>query len=585
MINRLLLTTNAYFYKVKKPISKAAISNMLTTSSASKDGNALYKEIREPLNVNGENFLVSLIVFRRLASPTFLTPGRETETHHCYLFLVEYDHFLIVSKQGTDPFIYIIEKRIDNLNYKEVTGLKVTPTTQFVKIGVSNMDTTPNAMRRVVYEAQDVKNNLSALSTSNKIITSLKLKNKGKNTSVAPNTSRLNDLGKRENVNFFCYWVAVQCKAIGTFTPKTTYLNNFAEPLDFKTHITGLKVKSLLFNFASILEGLEDGTIAGIYFLDKNSRSRDIDLKLLSETHDFCLDVEYVKASKTFPIINKIDNSLSLRQLTEGFAIHSGKLDRVNIQFTNGENISLLHLINRDNLYIVSFNNADIRFSNKTLFRDTRLLANLPYFLDSFETHPSFVSITSEKGKPAPKSKKFDSTSLFGAIENNLSSDCSFLFCDDLGNEWADYIGFLENGFIRFYHAKFSKLGFSASAFQEVIAQALKNLGNFNFNQKLDAKKRKITEKYPGSNIARFRKGTTTNAFIKELTATYNFPQTEKEVVIVVNFMSKKELEKQLKLLAKGNAKNEAVQVLWLISAFFSECLQRGIKPRVITRP
>jgi hypothetical protein len=407
---------------------------------------------------------------------------------------------------------------------------------------------------------------------------------KGQNTSVAPNTSRINDLGRRQTVNYFCYWAAVQCKQIGNFKPKDTYLNNFAEPLDFRSHIKDLTVVSILFNLSPILEGLEDQSIVGVYFLDRNSRSRDIDLKPLTETHDFCMDVLYTKGSKSYSIQNNFDKTLYLRQLTGGFVIRSEKLDRVNIVYSTGESISLLDLINRDLLYIISFNNADVRFSGRTLFKDSRLLKDIPLFLKSFETQNFLSSIKSEKGNFTTTSKGFTPASLFNSIESKLSADCSFLFCDDLGNEWADYIGFKENQFIRFYHAKYSNKQFSASAFQDVVSQALKNLGNFNFNQNLDAKKAKVNKMYSSTKIKRLRKGSTRTC-IKELEATFNNPKTVKEVVLVVNFLSKSELDSQLKLLPKGKAKKETVQILWLLSSLFSECLQRGIIPRVITKP
>lgn len=558
---------------------------MLTAASAQKDGNALFTEVRQSLNVSGESFSVSLVVFKREAPPPFLVPGKEMELHHCYLFLLEYGKFLIVSKRGTAEFMELIENKIDTLNYQEITGLKITASTQFVKVGVTNMDTTATAMRRATYEAQDLKNNLPPISTSNKIITSLKIKNKGKDTSLSPGTSRINDLGKRENVNFFCYWAAVYCKQIEAFAPSENYLSNFAERLDFRSHIKDLKVMSILFNFAPLLEGLNDESIAAIYFTDSHSRDRNIDLKTLSESHDFCLNVQYKKGARNYRIENAIDKSLSLTQLADGFAIHSDKLDRITVLFTTGETISLLSLINRYGLYIISFNNADIRFSNKTLFRDNRLLKNLPYFLNSFETQTSFSSIKSEKGKQTVRSTMFGAHSLFSEIESRLSNDCDFLFCDDLGNEWADYIGFKEDKFIRFYHAKYSTKNFSASAFQEVVAQAQKNIGNFNFNQSLDTKTKKVGEKYAATNIPRLRKGTSSRALIKKLQSTFNSPQTTKELAIVVNFMSKGELDMQLKLLAKGKAKNEAIQILWLLSTLFSECITRGIVPKVITRP
>jgi hypothetical protein len=56
-------------------------------------------------------------------------------------------------------------------------------------------------------------------------------------------------------------------------------------------------------------------------------------------------------------------------------------------------------------------------------------------------------------------------------------------------------------------------------------------------------------------------------------------------VVLVINFLSKKDLENELVLLSSGKAKNQTVQVLWLLSSLLGTCLDKGIRLRILTKP
>lgn len=558
---------------------------MIATGAVNKQGNFVHREIRTVYKVGKLKFTLSLAIFKLEMLPPFLTAGAEQELRYGYLLIAEFENFLILSKTGASECVSIIEDKIESLSYQEISEFKITPTTKFEKLSVSNLDTSPGAMRRSAYEAEDVKEILSTIGTGNKMVTGLKIKNKGRHSTVAPNTSRINDLGRRQNLDIFCTWAADQCRGLTSFKHKPGYLDNFAEPLDFKTNIGKLKVVSALFNFSSILEGLADGSIVGVDFLDSKSRSRVINLNLLSETHDLCLDVTYDKTTKNHRVINSMDKSLRLKVLKSGFRVDSNKLDRIRIHYATGDVQSLLWLLNKENLFILSFDNADIRYSQKTLFRDSRLVKNLPHFLKSFETDIVFNTASSEKGNVTATSKNFDVGSLFETIESKFASDCDYLFCDDLGDEWADYIGFREDTFIRFYHAKYSAKKFSASAFHDLVSQALKNIGNFNFNQSLTAKSKKVGELYSISKIERLRKRKSKTGCVKVLQNTYNNPKTLKELVLVINFLSKKDLENQLLLLSTGKAKNQTVQILWLLSSLIGTCLDKGIRVRILTKP
>ena len=67
-------------------------------------------------------------------------------------------------------------------------------------------------------------------------------------------------------------------------------------------------------------------------------------------------------------------------------------------------------------------------------------------------------------------------------------------------------------------------------------------------------------------------------------------PNFEKEFVLVVNFLSKKRLEKRFKEIKNALNQSEetktkdeaAFQQLWLLSSFVSTCLEAGVTPKVI---
>lgn len=62
------------------------------------------------------------------------------------------------------------------------------------------------------------------------------------------------------------------------------------------------------------------------------------------------------------------------------------------------------------------------------------------FFLGVLEPYASLNLIISEKGNYTPTSTNLDQNLLFYFIENTLASDGDYLFYDDLGNEFANFI-------------------------------------------------------------------------------------------------------------------------------------------------
>lgn len=206
-------------------------------------------------------------------------------------------------------------------------------------------------------------------------------------------------------------------------------------------------------------------------------------------------------------------------------------------------------------------------------------------------------NIKSEKGGKKLKALKttWNKNTLFGLIERGGEGysdktaikkhlDFDYLVCDDLNDESADFIGIKEKEkLIVLIHAKGGDSKVSASAFQEVCGQAVKNLDMLSpFNDKPLSKK--ITKwdgswrhKKIGTVPKRILKGSkNATDFISLYQKMISNPETKKQVIIVTGkTLSKKELEKEL---AKNisNLKPEVLQLVYLLRSTWASVSSIG---------
>lgn len=153
-----------------------------------------------------------------------------------------------------------------------------------------------------------------------------------------------------------------------------------------------------------------------------------------------------------------------------------------------------------------------------------------------------------------------------------------------MGYESADYIGVKKEKKIQLFHCKFSKKVFSATSFQEIVGQALKNLSFFYQTSEIDKKAILWNSKYGKTKILRVRKGKSTE-FIGNLKGTILSANCDREIYLVINFISFKTLKTELeKLKNNKNPKRQTNQILWLISSLKNNCDERGIKIFIICK-
>jgi hypothetical protein len=168
-----------------------------------------------------------------------------------------------------------------------------------------------------------------------------------------------------------------------------------------------------------------------------------------------------------------------------------------------------------------------------------------------FEGNSLLNEAKDEKGTIKTGQKNFAPKSAFGATEKIFKNKYKSFFCDDLGTEYADHIGLVENDFptVAFFIEKGGDSDFSATDFQEVVAQAQKNIGNFilNPNQKSRLENKYSSENYKNNgidtDISRLRKGDNVQNAIAKWLEISKSPILKKQLFIVVNFITPSKID------------------------------------------
>jgi hypothetical protein len=293
-----------------------------------------------------------------------------------------------------------------------------------------------------------------------------------------------------------------------------------------------------------------------------------------------------------YKIITKLSKDIELTLNKKSITINSKKGSKLFLNLENGSTLSLINYFNSYNDFIINFEDLSLVYSNRKLFKDSKLISYIDNFINVFNGKIELKSVTSEKGRFTDNSTSFNVNSIFGFVENKITYDSNFCFLDDLGNEWADFIK-INSKSLTFIHAKFDKSQFSASSFHEVVGQALKNIGNMTpTNEQLEIKADHWINTFnihgEKTKITRLRNGSTLEDGIKAYKKLLLSPNLMREIIIVVNFISISQLRNRLNLLKKGEQfkeKNQVIQILWLLSSLINSCQENGIRVNIICKP
>lgn len=597
-LKNLVLNENAYFYKKNCKISARDISSFFKDSRVEKNAKIRYEPyIKESFfNEHSEKIAeFSLDIFEYQTKPSFLKKVDKNleETKFGLFLIIETDDYLGLIRRnvsGTKNF----KKDINEIDYEILSKFLINEKSKFEKIVSNGMNTSDSALQRKVSEGTDLKGIYSRFGASKEILNSIRIDDDHEKHSIALNTSRVNSFNLKNDFHIVIEWVLFTIKLIEQANielPHSGFLDAFAKPIKFDSIINKIKPTYLLIRFSSLLDEIESGNIKEAYTIDKDGVINNIELKTIIKENEGLFKLTQIDDVKYE------SDDLSIKINKNSISLFKKQFNDIHIEFQNGYSTTLNKNINIENSFIINFDKIEYVYTNRKIFKDSKLFENLEHFFETFIVNKSLISAKSEKGEGyTSTSSEFEKDSIFYFIEKELAKDSKVLICEDLGTEFADYIS-VDDEEINYYHAKYNNVSLSASKLEEVFGQAQKNLGFLELNDDIiDLRKNKWLEKYKTkmikTNIDRIRNSPSGSDKIESIKKYVNFvsesPHLKRKVFVVINFIEKSELIKKVNDLKQGKKfKNDSVviQILWFVNSLLSSALERNVEFRIVCRP
>ena len=582
---------SAQFYQLKdgSPSNKS-VSDLFVWAARNREGNAVDRRIREEVLTPHGIAHVSYICFKINAEPPFLSGSTLKELRYAFLLLIEIADTLAVFKRYADVSESFLRAVAEPFGYEDLGGVFVEGNAAFERLSLRGMALNRSAVRRRSLEAADLGRAMSTFGINRSLPSSFRTRSATAVNTVTPGSARVSRREGRVELVHLITWVAETGTALrnGAQHYEGSFLANFCRPVPLKQLPDTVVPSALLIDTTRLeeylLEEQDEPIIERRRVRARESRSvaPARALRLIDRLADVLIidnNIIYYETNnaKRIPIG-------SLEALAREYRVRSGLLDRVKLTGPEGV-VSLDRWLNKHQAFTVAFSEPRYAYADGQLFEDRRLLDSIPQLLEIIQVAPELNTVSGEKNTTPIG---FGDDSVFHVVEAQLASSAGALLCDDLGDEWADYIEFVygENlPKLVFYHCKHGELTTSASKFQDVIGQAIKNLSRLNASYaEFEAKWINSWSKLYNDTFPRLRKGDPAGV-LDGMRGVVSSVRTQREVVLVLSFVSKAVLTTELEELRRGEARPHVSQLLWFLSGFVGSSREHAVLPRIVCRP
>lgn len=595
--SHLYLNEGAYFFQnADRDLSKSMINELFDKITEGTKVLERRIKIEENTLLFFPKVHYSLLVFTYEVEPTFIvfnqnrTPKELKEKKMGFFLLIEIDKYVVIIRKNTSHISTFI-KQLQPISGDRLGGILISGKTLFKKVRLNNMSITANAMRNKSFEAEDLETSMPMFNANNSIVSTVRFDDQQNGAcTLCVSTSRISKFGKKTNLHDTLMWIDTIVNALNNYKPTDTFLNRFALPASWEKEKKNLTPVSLLINKQELLNAISNNPT-----LYKIVNAQKVPLSDTEQKHLMNIIANTFSLVKNSPIdyVCKHMSTLHISVHKVGISLKvSDYLNNILYQKENGTYDKLINLINNLSCFTISFDKYQYVFSGRRLYKNNHLNKDIDAIDSILEVWPELNLSVSEKGDNYHDfDEKFQNNCVFGIVENKISDNVNYLICDDLGNEWADYIAITGNK-ISFIHSKsnnsIGKTSLSASKFQDVVGQALKNIGYLNPSDDfLDKKELSINStyriNYQITSIQRVRKGTA-HEFVNKIKQMRVSPNQTREICLAVDFLSKKELNDAFKKLIHDQPfiqKNSTIQLLWLLNAFISTCKDADLHCRI----
>jgi hypothetical protein len=478
-LNYFDIPKSAKFYKISTPLTKKLISAKLIELSKDKIGNSYSPIHRESVTTtSGDCALISSACFRTESEPTFLKNSNLKEIKYCFVMLIEFENYLaILKKNCSDPFV-LLKEYLEEFTSKELAGYIVeSDETYCEKLSVNGMSVGQYDILRKSYEAYNLMDSLPTFNSHRLIPRFAKFSEKDKNYSISVSTSRITESAEKGSVNCIVEW-CFDFKSRIQRNTTSVFMEQFASSIDLKNLPTNIRPTGILLNISRIL----DGVSSGFELQYKGQKISPIRRNTLIRQGKKFFEVSGESINK----FHLIGSHFYIIKNAKSFSLKARYLSHYTLKdVSKNTNQSLVSYINNKGLYDITFSDIGYFYSGRKLYRDTNMIHNVKHIIGVYRGVKEFGRVLTEKGQNfiTESSVDFPVHSLFYRVQQYYKRTSDFIVCDDIGSqEWADHFIFnkVKTGSPRvvLVHSK-AKENYShgASEMQEVVAQAIKNLG------------------------------------------------------------------------------------------------------------
>ncbi|MGX5830091.1 hypothetical protein [Mesorhizobium sp. 43Arga] len=604
MIDDLTVVKSATFFTIRKNLSDKAVEDMFTALRKTHGVTAhnIFRHIRE---MQG-NTRWSAICFEYETPPAFLDPASGVKEKLCgYLMLVEYHgHAALFSSRLGLPTAFK-SRHFAPIAVSRMEGAIARENAVFQKMRMRNMSLSPYVMRNKTLEAPNLANVVGPAGSRRYAPQTYMVSIDGIYSTATPSTGRIGVRSDKVSHGELIEFAQNIIDALRVdHVDVSPFIRTFARPMSLADALAASQPTALAVDTArlAVAAAGDEATIRLVYVGDEvmelsadelNELLSQLDQALAIEGNERLRGAKLPGSDDELATISLNKSRIALRSLTLGMAA-TVKVETLGLPLgADPERRSLCSYLDDEDCFIVLFDDVRLSYIDGQVFRDETMLDGGASFLPYLHSDASLQTVVDEKGAFVAGQVAFDGTSTFGAIVDHVGAQDDVLICDDLGDEWADFIGIKEEaGFVQvsFYHAKHDELTLSAGSFHVAVSQAIKNLGNMMFPpERMQAKVQSWNATYNAqgqptqiARTVRNNKGDLGEVIVRARTA----PDVRRRAIIVTSSLSKRAVSDAFAAIQAGQRPTHTfVQLYWLLQSFFSACTEVGASGSIVCQP
>lgn len=574
-VGHLSIPKAARFTVLPRPLSKAAVRALFDEVLEETDARRVTEEVRVTHGTGNDRYLHSFLCFRTTPKVKFLSGTELQELRYGFVLLIERRGHLVVFHRlaaGLDGPVTNKGRPVDRRRLTHIWSDRA----RYQKLSTRRMTIARQELRAASYEADDLETALVPAMAARSILQSLRLAtpNHGP-VGVTPGTGRVRVSTGRASLGELVSFIDDTLNGIEN-QQDSSFLNAFPEPVELEQLPTDIHPTGILLDFGELHDLLGDPAGGSVLKGLPGEDSPDVMLDTLSAV--FTLR----EADDAWDGIDDQEHVVvQVKRLKHSYSVQMEIAKAYFIEGADGTETRLDRWLRERAAFSLSFSSPEFFYADARLFRRAGFAQEVAQMQRFLEAHAALDEAQSEKGAGYPATAKtFATNSIFGILETSLTGSDRYVWCCDLGDEWADYIGVGDKG-VTFYHCKHGAPTRGATAFQIVIAQALKNLARIKFRReevhaKIVASRQR--QHWGQTRIPLLARGGEWSALEEELLAAVADPTTRWRVALVVTALSLADFQAEA---ARTAATPHFIQLVWLLSAFASACRERDAQPLV----